>query len=271
MLKKVDIVIADPSGNITIMVTTPVHRKDYKELSQKLLSIKSLDAEQVAFILPENPTAPYPEMEMGGLEFCGNASRAFALHYARSQADPPKELKIKVSGCPHPLQTRLNPETGFVEIDMPVPTTFHTFTDRELSLNKGGCLVSIDGISHLILEDIAPMESTFERLRDLMYEIYDPDMPAFGVMFCDTANDLMTPVVYVRDVDSTYFEGSCASGTVAASYAIAREKEDGVHRFTMQQPEGTLHTVVTKEAGRIRQIALQGLVTLSEPMTVELD
>lgn len=56
MSKKIDIVVAYPSGNITIMVLTPTDRNDYKKVAQKLLDMKELNGEQVAYILPPKTT-----------------------------------------------------------------------------------------------------------------------------------------------------------------------------------------------------------------------
>ena len=261
MYDNLDVVVADPAGNITIMVLTPVDRKDYAQVAQKLLENKTLNGEQVAFMLPDSQ---YPAMEMCGLEFCGNASRAFALYKAKA-ADPElNEITVKVSGCDSPLTAEIDHETGNVQMDMPVPDDVREFTAKELSLNKDGTLVRLDGIAHLILTDIAPMKDTFEKLRDFIYENYDPDLPAFGVMFCDTVNQMMTPVVYVKDVDTTYFEGSCASGTVAAAYALALTLEIGEHSLELQQPGGTLSTTTIKKEDRIEKISLSGIITLSD-------
>lgn len=269
MNRTLDVFVADSSGNITIMVLTPTDRKDYKDVARQLLEKKELGGEQVAFILPEAS-----EMEMCGLEFCGNASRAFALYVSQNcedafsvedSTDLQKTATVKVSGCDHLLTARIDAD-GMVDMDMPVPSQCRSFSAKELSLNKGGLLVNMDGIAHLILEDIAPSGETFDILKHFIYESVDPSMPAFGVMFCDTVNKLMTPVVYVKDVDTTYFEGSCASGTVAAAYALADVRADGIHEFTMQQPEGVLHASVTKKEDRIEKISLKGPVTLSDVM-----
>ena len=261
MYDNLDVVVADPAGNITIMVLTPVDRKDYAQVAQKLLENKTLNGEQVAFILLNSQ---YPAMEMCGLEFCGNASRAFALYKAATAIPQQNEITVRVSGCDKPLTARIDHGTGNVEMDMPVPDEIREFTDKELSINKGGTLVCLDGIAHLILQDVAPMKDTFEMLRDGIYENYDPDLPAFGVMFCDTVNQMMTPVVYVKDVDTTYFEGSCASGTVAAAYALALTQGNGEHRLELQQPGGTLCTTTIKKENRIEKISLSGIITLSD-------
>ena len=93
----------------------------------------------------------------------------------------------------------------------------------------------------MIVENVAPSYETFENLRDYIYENVSSDIPAFGVMFCDTSNRLMTPVVYVKEADTTYFEGSCASGAVAASFAFSGSLGDGTHDFTFEQPERDPH------------------------------
>lgn len=268
MSKKLDIIIANPSGNITILVLTPTDRADYKDTARKLLDIKRLNAEQVAYLLPQN--GELPEMEMCGLEFCGNASRAFAYYKALTSDSTQENITVKVSGCNKPLNAHIDFDTQNVSMAMPVPTSFREYSAKELSLNRGGILVNIDGISHLILEDVPPMLETFENIKDFIYSNYDASLPAFGVMFCDTTNGLMTPVVYVKDVDTTYFEGSCASGTVAASFALASNLEDGTHDFSFEQPEGILSSSVIKSNGCIESIILKGTISLSEKMTVEI-
>lgn len=267
MEKKYDIIVADPSGNITIMVLTPVDRSEYKEVAQMLLDNKKLKGEQVAFMLPDG-TAEFPSMEMCGLEFCGNASRSFALYKALQNEPALDEITVKVSGAHDPLSAKVDVETGNVEMDMPIPSAIKKFAAEELHLNKDGHLVTLDGIAHLILQDIPPMKDTFENLKDYIYENYDADLPAFGVMFYDTCNQMMTPVVYVKDVDTTYFEGSCASGTLAAAYAVGTIKEDGIHELTMQQPGGVLSAKVIKKEGRIENIYLNGPIKLSDVITI---
>lgn len=279
MSRNLDIIIADSSGNITIMVLTPVERSEYKSIAQQLLDMKKLGGEQVAFVVSDTDI---PTMEMCGLEFCGNASRAFAFYevirqdFQNTDKTAPSQITVKVSGCDHLLTAQVIPvqdssKQAIVEMEMPVPSKINKLTAKELRLNRDGLLVDIDGISHLILEDIPASGHTFEDLQHYIYENIDHELPAFGVMFCDTVNQLMTPVVYVKDVDSTYFEGSCASGTVAASFALAQDLNDGIHQFTMQQPEGMLHTTVAKKDGHIESISLKGNITLSDVINVKIN
>ena len=128
MNQTLDYFIADPAGNTTILVVSPVNRTDYQRIAQLLLEHHP-EAEQVGYIVsPQSCLEPAPDareynqvqkkaqeaaaaaakaglprMEMCGLEFCGNASRAFG-YYAALQQDPPlEEIEICVSGCDYPL------------------------------------------------------------------------------------------------------------------------------------------------------------------------
>ena len=115
MNQTLDYFIADPAGNTTILVVSPVNRTDYQRIAQLLLEHHP-EAEQVGYIIsPQSCLEPAPDageynevqkkaqeaaaaaakaglprMEMCGLEFCGNASRAFG-YYAALQQDPPLE------------------------------------------------------------------------------------------------------------------------------------------------------------------------------------
>ncbi|MEG1932577.1 MAG: hypothetical protein RR075_05665, partial [Pygmaiobacter sp.] len=49
---KLSIRIADPAGNITIFVLSPVPRTQYAAVAAKLLQLPKFGAEQVAFEVP---------------------------------------------------------------------------------------------------------------------------------------------------------------------------------------------------------------------------
>ena len=47
---RIKVRVADPAGNITIFVTTPVEREKYPAVARQLLARKDLKGEQVGFI-----------------------------------------------------------------------------------------------------------------------------------------------------------------------------------------------------------------------------
>ena len=74
---RIKVRVADPAGNITIFVTTPVEREKYPFIARQLLAREDLKGEQVGFI--ERKARGGFRMEMMGGEFCGNASRSFGV------------------------------------------------------------------------------------------------------------------------------------------------------------------------------------------------
>lgn len=284
--RTIEYLIADPEGNITILVLSPVDRFDYQKVAHRLLEAHP-KAEQVGYIC-KTETGQLPHMDMCGLEFCGNASRSFAFYEAVIQDPPADQIDISVSGCDHPLHAWIesaDPADGIVRLQMPIPEELEEINisiTEDLAEILGveqldGELVHMDGISHLILRSIPAktidscshdtMKSLFLHIRDSVYQVSDRDLPAFGTMFVDTDAGRMTPIVYVRDVDTVYFEGSCASGSNAAAYALAMHDmadSDTCH-YTLRQPAGTLCIDVMGQSDPVgvREMQLYGHVGLS--------
>ena len=263
MNRTIDYFAADPAGNITIFVLSRTDRRDYQWIARALLARTGLGAEQVAFI--KSPGV----MEMCGLEFCGNAARAFGLYTAiEAGLTGEQTIYVSVSGCEAALAVDVNTCNGFTRAAMPLPRSITRLTGTGLDLLEQGMLVDMDGILHLVLQDVKPSRQRFDELRGYLENLYAP--PAVGVMFYDTASGFMTPVVYVRDVDTTYFEGSCASGTVAAAAALCKEREEGSFAMRFPQPAGILDAVVVKKRGVVRAVYIEGRVKLGPVMSLEL-
>ena len=268
--------VADPAGNVTILVSSPVPREKYQEVAKALLATEP-SAEQVGFIVDEDGGE---RMEMAGLEFCGNASRAFAF-YRATKADPAlEEVDVTVSGSPVPLHTWITVEegpgedpdsgrrriaAGRVKIEMPLPVAVEELripAEAACGTEIRGRLVRIEGIDHLVMKGVSADRELVERILAWFYGEGGFDSPAFGMMFLQEDREHLTPVVYVRDVDTTYFEGSCASGSLATAWALALE-EEGDRQYTLRQPAGEL-TVSVIRGQEKDQGLLDGTVSLME-------
>jgi diaminopimelate epimerase len=259
-LSSIQIIAADPAGNKTIFVLTPVSREFYQPIASYLLSLKEHNAEQIAFVLPDEPGL-HGRMEMCGLEFCGNASRTFALIQAKKLGFSGQHtLRVRVSGCEDPLDVEVNVETNYTKIRMPVPLSITSWNND--------VLVDLGGILHLVTMDKAPNPAAFETLKEQLIQEYDP--PALGVMFFQPENCSLTPVVYVADVRTTYFEGSCASGTVAVIAALTHACPSGDYSYTIQQPQGELTASIKKGKNHIDSVFIEGPVAAEEPITIQL-
>ena len=263
MKKMIDIIVANPSGNITIFVKTPCPRSEYQNIAGQLLAMEELKGEQVGFMLP-NPEVPGIDgaMEMCGLEFCGNASRSFGLILAAEAGDTGTAVKtVQVSGCDYPLQVEVDMDMNGAKIRMPNPVSCE---------KKSECtIVDFGGILHVIVEDLPAEQEIFDMMRERVYSQLNP--PAMGVMFWNTEEKKMTPVVYVKDVDSVYWEGSCGSGTTAMAAALAMGREDGTYSWSIPQPAGTIDATVVVKDGAVAEIYIDSPVELGLVQSVEVE
>ena len=282
MKRKIKIIVADPAGNITIFVKDRFGRESYQNIASQLLAMEELKGEQVAFIqdVPQCGRAE-GKLEMCGLEFCGNASRAYGLIRAKELGiDGKGQVFIDMSGCSEILTIEVDTNTGYTKVAMPLPASMGEIDLSRLPIGdvdanpmvqvllRRAALVDFGGIVHVVVSDIEPEPETFELIRDMIIEMYNP--PAVGVMFCNSEKNNMVPVVYVRDVDTTYFEGSCGSGVTACAAAFARVLGDGVYNFSFPQPAGIIDSTVEIQKGQFKSISIEGSVYLKE-LEVEVE
>ena len=293
MKKKVKIIVADPAGNITIFVKDRFEREMYPQVAGQLLAMDNLKGEQVAFIL-DTPSCGRAEgkMEMCGLEFCGNGSRSFGLIKAKEMGIKGKgSVLVDVSGCDEILTIEVDTETDYTKVKMPAPVRMSKIDLSPLAIGATAAtadmsevpVVDFGGILHVVLCGVPATKENFEIIKEFIMAKFNP--PALGVMFCErnieetgiqadagkTIQCPMVPVVYVKDVDTTYFEGSCGSGTTACAAAFGLKHGDGIHHFVFPQPAGTIESTAYISGGRIEKIFIEGKVELSPEMEVEID
>ncbi len=264
MKKNIRVQVADASGNITIFVLDYFDRSQYQTVATQLLDMEALGGEQVAFVTGE------ASMEMCGLEFCGNASRSFALMLAKErQIEGTAKIQIQVSGCNEVLGVDVDPSNNYTRIKMPLPVSVIHLENTGIDFLEYACLVDLDGIMHVVLTDVDATEENFVLVKDYINATYQP--PAMGVMFYDTEKNFLTPVVYVRDVDTTYFEGSCGTGSTAVATAFTTEEKSGTFQFELVQPAGTIIATIEKAHGEIKNIYIQGPIVLHDVQEVFID
>ena len=94
---ELNILRADPAGNITVFVLDPVEKAQRAAIAEKIMAIPELKAEQVGYAcLAEDDVDGHMEM-MGG-EFCGNATRAYGMYIAQQKGGL-SSVRLRVSGC----------------------------------------------------------------------------------------------------------------------------------------------------------------------------
>ena len=172
---------ADPAGNITLFVLSPVEAAARAETAKKLMNMT--DAEQVAFAL-NAPDGADGAIEMMGGEFCGNAARAYGAYLSTTLGKT--SLSLRVGGLPVAVEV----DGGSAAAQMPLPRTVRKLT--------GGVLVDLGGIVHFVTEE-APDEAAFARIeREVLAET---GAEAYGVIFLDREKGAITPLVKVVSTD----------------------------------------------------------------------
>lgn len=259
---KLNILRADPAGNITVFVLDPIEKAQRAAIAEQIMAIPFLKAEQVGYACPPEDGAD-GRMEMMGGEFCGNATRAYGMYIARQKGGA-SEVKLRVSGCDHVVTAQVDLEAGTARAEMPCPRSVQRITVN----GHEGTLVDLAGIAHFVVEGAAPSEEFFRAVEPVFSGIAGLD--ACGVIFLDAETHRMTPLVKVIDTNSLVWEGSCGSGSVACAVAQSEGMQSGGFSCEYTQPAGKVRASVERQNGKVIAAAIGGLVTLGEVMSIDL-
>lgn len=259
---KLNILRADPAGNITIFVLDPVERAQRAHIAARIMALPGLGCEQVGFLCQPREGGD-GRMEMMGGEFCGNATRAFGLLLAQKLGGP-AQVRVETSGCDHVVTVDTDLAAGTARSEMPLPLWLRPAR----AAGHSGTLVHLGGIAHLVVEDAEPSLDFFQAAEPLFRELEGLD--AYGVIFLDTAQGKMTPLVKVPATDTLVWEGSCGSGSLAAALSQSAGLEEGEFARDYLQPAGVVRATVVRRNGSVTAAYIGGPVTLGQPMEVEL-
>ena len=259
---KIKVRVADPAGNITVFVMTPVAREKYPAISRQILARKELKGEQVGFV--ERTDQGRFRMEMMGGEFCGNATRSFAYLLSMLSGQEQQELDVEVSGSEKPLKAVVDRTEGTSQVEMPLPKKIMVL---ETETGETYPVVVFDGICHVIVEG-EPRKGEF--VEDILKRAKEMcPCGAWGIMFLK--GDQMTPAVYVESTDSLVWESSCGSGSMAAAVYLSQREGDGEYFYTLYQPGGEIRAAVSKKTGEIVRCTMGGPVRISQEMELEIE
>lgn len=240
----------DPTGNITLIVKTPVPRDKQCELARKLMLLDP-EAEQVGFIEKADSSNAVMRLQMMGGEFCGNATVSAASVFAQENAIEQGSVCLEISGIDEPMTVsvkRLAPSeyTGCVSMPLPEAAEYPVLGGYKLPV------VRFQGISHIISDGVLDFDTAKSHIKMWCQKL---GAEALGVMLI--REDELTPLVYVAATDTVMRENSCASGsTAAAAYFALRDGKSREYCFS--QPGGSLSVRAELENGKISALILTG-------------
>lgn len=253
------VVMADPAGNRTAIVRSGVPKAERQRVAAAILADPALRAEQVGFETRRFNNESLGRLEMAGGEFCGNAARSYGYLLCKEKGID--HCKIEMSGTRERLEVICDLERETSAAQMPMPEKLEMAGEEADQLYP---LVVSRGITHMICIG-KEFDEAFARR---MIEKFGRDYSAFGVQFVN--GDSLTPVVYVAGVDTVCCESSCGSGSLAAAWFMTRDKEDGFHSYSFDEPGGNIIVNIAKRKGRYAG-TVGGKLTLEEPVEMELE
>ena len=245
---KIHYTLFNPSGNMTILVDSPVSPDRQPAVAGKLMELER-ETEQVGFVrLPGPGTGEPVELRMAGGEFCGNATMSAASLYLDRCGERTGTVRARVAGTEPPVEVTLaeGPDGSRQgTLSMPKPLSVRT----EMLEGFGRVpVVRFPGITHLIADESSrgflTRENAEAQAPVLCGEL---GAEALGLMFLDPDRRSLTPLVYVPEAGTLCWESSCASGTTAAGAWLAN-RSGGPVTLALQQPGGTL-TITAEPEG----------------------
>lgn len=226
---KVDYIIYNPNGNITALVLEDKYSKQEKKKINDEIMKKEKEVEQVGFI-----SNTEFKLTMAGDEFCGNATRCAISYYIK---DIDKNIKIKVSGATRILNGGREKDSN-VWVEIPV--------EEIDKVNDKISIAKMDGIKHILVNNEEPSK---EQAINLINK-YKDDNKAIGCIFINEKEEgiKIDPFIWVKDIDTLFYENSCGSGTACAGTLYLNEKRNQIN---VLQPSGDIIKVFSDDKNKI--------------------
>lgn len=256
----IDYYLIDPTGNITILVKSAVPIEKQPEIAEILMK-KEPSAEQVGFI-GEN------SLRMAGGEFCGNATistAALIQHEKNAHIGEEEKLVLQVSGVENGVgisAVKISDDEFICRAEMPKPVSVEKISLKYVEKEYDFTAVDFGSIIHLIY--YGTMEKPFAE-KAIKHWSNELERECIGVMFLDENEMNLSPLVYVRNPPTLFWESSCASGSSATGMALAVKNNKKIEASFIE-PGGTISVTAYPDG----EIILEGRVKILKKSMVEI-
>jgi len=206
-------------------------RHEYAGIAKKAMSADS-SIEQFGFLEGEDSF----HFQMSGGEFCGNAARAVALLI--SHATDRLHGQFTMSGFDGIVSYQV--ANNEVECRFPGLQMIRT---KVSVIGVEADLIDMGGIVHVVLPFNLQFPTEVEKYRhvhaNITHSLGLENKPAVGVIWREKTADGsigIHPVVWVRDINSFFYETACGSGTLATL-----EVDDSTQANILQPSGESIH------------------------------
>ena len=235
--------IYDMCGNVTALVEADDISNRVKKIINDKIMKENNSIEQVGFVSKDEF-----KLTMAGGEFCGNATRGSAYYYLNGKKG---EINLKVAND-IVLKAGVN-ENQKAWTEMPL------YNGKEFyrKASDGIYEIRLNGISFIILDEeksekyLKDKSNIKENAMELIKKYNKSEAEAIGVIFEEKVNkegivDIkINPVVWVKSIDTLFYENACGSGTTAVG--ILESLKDGKNKnLDIIQPSNEIITTNVK-------------------------
>ena len=249
--------ILNPGGNKTALVEGLNYSKEERKIINDIILNKNKDVEQVGFIDKEKKI-----LEMAGGEFCMNATRCAIYEFLNAKEG---KIELSVSGVKEKIK-------GGINKDKSVYAKLNIKKSKDELIEKRGIfnLVKLDGILQVVVEEnnldefILKLKEDEEKakieLKEIM-ESFNSDEEAVGIVLLEKENGKLkiNPVVWVKEIDTIFYETACGSGSLAT--AIYKSFEENINEIELLQPSGySINVKLEKRVFFIENAIITGIV-----------
>ncbi len=236
---KVNYSIFRPAGNDTAFVYGFNYTPEQKKQINDAIMAKHSNVEQVGFIDLDRK----PELQMAGGEFCGNATRSAAYIYLNGKAGRIKMIvnSNDVINCGVTAEQK-----AWCEI--PLYHGPNVITEKE----PGIYIVKMNGMVSVVIQENSAQKYLKQKEilktfgMEFIHKYQLEDSEAVGIMFCEKKNGILkiNPIVWVKSIDTLFYETACGSGTTAVCMVEAFLKKSN-QQIDILQPSGMTITAST--------------------------
>lgn len=252
--------LINPTGNITILVKSRVPIEKQPEIAELLMKNEP-SAQQVGFV-----SGDY--LRMAGGEFCGNATistAALLLLEKNAEIGKEEELSLRVSGADNRVRVcaeRISDEEFVCRAEMPKPISVEKCTLKYSSKEYSFTAVDFGSILHLVYEGKIEKVLAEEAIKLWSREL---GRECIGIMHFDEKEMSLSPLVYVQNPPSLFWESSCASGSSATGIYLAVKKNERLEA-SFSQPGGVLSVIASPQG----DIILKGRARITQKSIIEI-
>lgn len=233
-LEKVNYKILNPGGNKTGIVYGLSYTKEERKMINDYILKENKDVEQIGFLDKDKKV-----LEMAGGEFCVNATRCAIYEILKGNIG---KISLSVSGYNGKIIGGIA-KNNIVYANMELKRDISEI----IELNEKSGIVNLDGITLIVLDIDESIEyikklrenekDTKLELKKLMKEL-DFKSEAVGVILLEKENKNLkiNPIIWVKSVDTLYYETACGSGSLATAIYLYSKKEK--KKLDILQPSG---------------------------------